>query len=160
MCLGEMLVPVVGEDLGIDVSGRRAQAFVLENGEHLLWRAPEVVHRPEELDVVVARRTDGGHGTIRVVAHRMPHRVELETNAMEPLGREQVASRHERASSRRAKGLDERSSFHVVTRGCEWVRSATGRLCRDRRDTHCGGLAEETPPGVNPIKEKTTRRGV
>ena len=80
--------------------GRRPKSFVVQRRANLLLRAPEVVERPEKLDVVVPQGADGGERSLGGRAHRSPNGIELESNPLVgPLGKLMDAAFIDRADT-------------------------------------------------------------
>src|SRR5207237_5311 len=61
----------------------RPQAFVIECRPNLLRGAAEVPERPQQLDVRVAHGPHRRERSLRILVHRVPHRVQLEPDAVE-----------------------------------------------------------------------------
>ena len=75
----ERRAPLVGRKR-LDVRRRRRQAVVIEQGLHVRRGLPEVAR---ELDLLVARRGHLGDRRVEIFLHLVPHRVQLQPDAVE-----------------------------------------------------------------------------
>ena len=85
LCDFEAALPAHENRVSRHVTGGRAQTFIFERRGHLLRRAAKQIERPEQLDVGVPHRAHLRERAIRVLHHRVAHRVRLEPDAVELL---------------------------------------------------------------------------
>src|SRR5574341_1108706 len=105
---GQAALPAHEDGLGRHVTGRRAQPFVLQGRGDLRRCSSEVAERPQQLDIGVTDGPDRRQRALGIFRHRVAHREQLKSDAVELLGREL----QEGAGGDGAHRLDKVASFH------------------------------------------------